>query len=72
MNDILERAAARGLSASTVIKRIRSGWIEADLLTPVQPPTHSHKARTPAAKTHPWKTWKPGRYSRRDRRERGQ
>ena len=65
-------AASAGLSESTLRKRIRAGWIEADLLTPVQPTSHPFKARTVHKRTHPWKTWAPGRFSRRDHLARGQ
>lgn len=72
MTDIAALAASAGLSEATLRKRIRAGWIAADLLTPVQPPSHPHKARTVAKRTHPWKAWAPGRFSRRDHLARGQ
>jgi hypothetical protein len=63
---VIVAAIAAGLSPSTVYKRIRRGWIEADLLTPPQPPSNENKARTPP-KTHPWKAWQPGQLSRKNR-----
>jgi hypothetical protein len=66
------RALAAGLSIDSVRKRIASGWIEADLLVPPQPPANRRKSRHAAKKSHPWKVWMPGRFSRSDKQARGQ
>ena len=73
MTDTLAARARRlGLRPQLLQQRKKRGWAEHDLETPPLPANHSVNKARPTKRTHPWRVWMPGRYSRADAVERGQ